>query len=120
MFRKRYICGCCGAEIDIKKTRKAEISKGWVECLAPEGRSWKVPAGKKELTDGTVMYIDTYNNLHKREEFMELFGVDPEKAFSFMRGHIRVRRVKKESQPAISAARYEFRSDLPQLPDPEK
>ncbi|HOT07794.1 MAG: hypothetical protein A4E45_01392 [Methanosaeta sp. PtaB.Bin039] len=92
MFGKRYVCGCCGAEIDVKKTKKADFADGWMECQAPEGRDWKVPAGKKELADGTIYYLDTYNNIHRRTEFIELFAVDPERAFQFMRRHIRIKR----------------------------
>lgn len=88
MFGKRYICGCCGAEIDVKRTKKVDLGKGWVECLPPAGREWRAPTAKKELSDGNVYYIDVLNNLHKREEFVELFGVDPEKAIKYMREHI--------------------------------
>lgn len=89
MLKKRYICSCCGAELDIKKTKKADFANGWVECLPPEGREWKVPSAKKELSDGSTLYMDTYNNLHTREEFIELFGVDPEKSIHYIRSHIR-------------------------------
>jgi hypothetical protein len=98
MAKTRYICGCCGAEIDIKKPRKADFAEGWSECMPPEGISWKVPAGKKELSDGSVLYMDTYNNLHQRLEFIELFGVDPERSFLYMRNHIQI---KKQKSPQI-------------------
>lgn len=100
MSRSRYICGCCGAEIDVKKTRRAEFTGKWMECLPPAGREWKVPAGKKELVDGSIMYIDTNSNLHKREEFIELFAIDPERAMNYMRSHIQK---KTKKQTATSA-----------------
>lgn len=92
MSRSRYICGCCGAEIDTKNTKRTAFMGEWRECTLPEGRDWKIPAGKKETADGTIMYIDTYNNLHTREEFLEMFAVDPETAFNYIRSHIRIKR----------------------------
>ncbi len=95
MSKKRYLCGCCGAEIDIKKTKRVGFGKEWLECLPPAGRDWKAPTAKKELSDGTIYYLDMLNNLHTREEFVELFGVDPEKALKYMRDHIMLNNGRK-------------------------
>jgi len=97
MSEYRYICGCCGAEVDVKKVKRSDHSSNWMEFVQPDGKPWKIPSAKKELSDGSVLYIDTYDNLHTREEFLDNFGVDPERAIEYIRSHIRVKRTESST-----------------------
>jgi hypothetical protein len=102
MSEYRYICGCCGAEVDVKKVKRSDYCSDWMEFVRPDGKPWKIPSAKKELADGSVIYFDTYNNVHSREEFLDIFGVDPEKAIEYIRSHIRVKRTEGSAAKAAS------------------
>jgi flavin-dependent dehydrogenase len=93
--KTKLICGCCGAEIDVEHTRTTSgLPDRWRECTRPLGRSWKFPTAKKELTDGVVVYLDKDKKEYTREEFIDRFGVDPERAVSYMVFNTRVRDAK--------------------------
>jgi hypothetical protein len=95
MPRNKFVCGCCGAEIDIVNTKSLSgLDEQWKECPRPLGRSWKFPIAKKELTDGLVVYLDKDKKEYYRDEFIDKFGIDPERAVSYMVYNSRVQSIK--------------------------
>ena len=90
MAVKKYVCGCCGAEIDIENTRCLQgLPDQWIECPRPLGRGWMFPFGRKEMADGSTVYLDRAKREYSREEFVYMFGVDPERAMNYVHSYSR-------------------------------
>jgi len=99
MPRNKFICGCCGAEIDVEHTRTAPgLPDTWRECPKPIGRGWRFPLARKELADGLTIYMDRDNREYTRDEFIDRFGVDPEKAVVYMASNSRIKDLLSETQ----------------------
>jgi len=84
---KRLICHKCGAvnEIETEKLLDLAEDEDWVPCEKPKGFEWRLPAGKITPVIGDPIYISASGNHMSYSEYLNRYGVDPEKALTLMR-----------------------------------
>lgn len=86
---KQVKCKCpqCGTVslADVK-----EITEdGWLPCSVPGGFEWTLPSGKITPVVGAPIYVDAVGKQMSYQEFLDKYNVDPEIAYTKMRGSMK-------------------------------
>jgi hypothetical protein len=102
MVMARIICPQCGSVSEVNVDSLGE-DEDWLECVAPDGFEWTLPAGKITPTVGEPVYIDAVGKKFTREAYVKKYNIDPEIAYVKMReamggGHKKPVRVGRGSR----------------------
>lgn len=77
-----FMCSRCGAKNVVPRE---ELYDAPLDCIPPTGFEWALPAGRIEPIAGDVIYV-TAQGLHlNKENYIRIFGIDPEIAYIKMR-----------------------------------
>lgn len=87
---KKIICKNCGV-VNQVSDRSLEDDEEWLDCLLPEGFEWILPAGKITPIIGDPIYISGLGEHLSYDAYLNKYGIDPEIAYSLMRGNSRAR-----------------------------
>lgn len=79
---KEFVCTNCGA---VNVIPRAETYDAPLDCLAPTGFEWKLPAGKIGNPIIGYQYVTAQGSYMTREEYIATFKIDPEIALEYMR-----------------------------------
>lgn len=81
---KEFVCPVCGA-VNVVPREMVSSSDAPLDCLAPTGFEWTLPAGKVGNPVTGYKYITAQGTHMTREEYLATFRIDPELALNFMR-----------------------------------
>ncbi len=81
---KEFVCQNCGAVNVVPQGDGAGDEP--LNCLAPTGFEWKLPAGRIGNPVVGYEYITAQGTHMSREEYTMTFKIDPEIALRYMRG----------------------------------
>jgi hypothetical protein len=92
---KKIICKNCGVVNEVSDQALAEDDDDWLPCIIPEGFEWTLPAGKITPIIGDPIYISGFGEHLYYQAYLDKYGIDPEIAYSLMRGNSRARSAGK-------------------------
>jgi hypothetical protein len=92
---KKLICRNCGVVNEVSIEQLQDDSDDWLECALPQGFEWILPAGKITPIMGSPIYISAMGEHLSREAYISKYDIDPEIAYSLMRGRIGARSASK-------------------------
>ncbi|MCX6674817.1 MAG: hypothetical protein NTW84_00145 [Methanothrix sp.] len=92
---KKIICRNCGVVNEFSLEQLQDEGDDWLECALPQGFEWILPAGKITPIMGSPIYISAMGEHLSREAYLSKYDIDPEIAYSLMRGRIGARSASK-------------------------
>lgn len=78
---KEFVCPACGAVNVIPREMSSDAP---LDCLAPTGFEWRMPAGKIGNPLTGFQYITAQGTQMSREEYLATFRIDPEIALQYL------------------------------------
>ena len=103
----KIVCACCGAVQIVELPEKVE-SENWLPCVLPTGFEWNLPSGKITPVVGEPIYKDAMGADFSHKEYMTKYNIDPEIAYTKMRG-----KNPKECLPIGSVGRDSTEEEKP-------
>jgi hypothetical protein len=88
---KKLVCRNCGVVNEVSLEQLQDDGDDWLECALPQGFEWILPAGKITPIMGSPIYISAMGEHLSREAYLSKYDIDPEIAYSLMRGRIGAR-----------------------------
>ena len=85
---KKLVCRNCGVVNEVSREQLLDDGDEWLECTLPQGFEWILPAGKITPIVGSPIYISAMGEHLSREAYLSKYDIDPEIAYSLMRGRI--------------------------------
>lgn len=77
-----FFCSVCGACNVVPQGESSELP---LNCVAPKGFEWELPAGKLQSIAGKAIYITAQGSHVDKETFKRMYKCDPEIVYQNMR-----------------------------------